>query len=52
MKNLFTLNDIVLILRNNGSQKNIDGMRRFAIFTDKTYGNNSPFIVELAKKIG
>jgi 3-methyladenine DNA glycosylase AlkD len=52
MDNLITTNIVIEILKNNGTEKNIEGMRRFAIFTEKTFGNNSPFILDLAKHIG
>ncbi len=46
------LRDVLERLRRSGSQKNIDGMRRFAVASDHAFGVPAPVIRKLAKEIG
>ena len=46
-----TVNEIIQFFEANSTQKNIDGMKRFGISSDKMYGIPKPLMKDLAKKI-
>lgn len=46
------LNEVLAILKKNGSAANVKGMERFAITASKAFGVPAPKIRALAKKIG
>ncbi len=54
MKNqiVITVDEVISILKKNGSKKNREGMTRFGINVEKAFGVNVPVMRALAKRIG
>jgi 3-methyladenine DNA glycosylase AlkD len=44
--------EIITIIKKNGNPKNVEGMIRFGISSNNTYGVSMPFLRKFAKKIG
>jgi 3-methyladenine DNA glycosylase AlkD len=47
-----TVEEVIVELRNNFNQRNIDGMVRFGIASTKAFGVSAPVIKSMAKNIG
>jgi 3-methyladenine DNA glycosylase AlkD len=52
MKPMMSSSEIISQIKRNGNPRNVEGMARFGINPDHTYGVSIPFLRDLAKKIG